>query len=210
MTRYGMAIDMLHCVGCDQCSVACKAEHNLPNGLWWTRARTMGAEEGFGEGLPSGTYPDTLAMSWFTLACQHCDMPACFAVCPTGATVKRKDGIVTVDQEKCIGCKSCIAACPYDGARTLVESEPQWFLEYATGDAAMPEHKGNTVEKCTFCVERIERGERPACVDVCQSLARYFGDLDDESSEIAQVLKKREYDQLLPDQGTNPCVFFLK
>lgn len=208
MTRYGMAIDTAHCVGCDQCSVACKIEHNLPDNVWWNRAKTMAGGSEAADGAPAGTFPN-LSMAWFTLACQHCDAPACVEACPTGASVKREDGIVTVNAEECIGCKSCMAACPYE-VRTLLDDEPQWYLEFAVGDQTMPAHVGNTVEKCTFCVERIERGERPACVDVCQACARYFGDLDDESSEIAQVLKEREWDQLLADQGTGPCVYFLK
>ena len=210
MTRYGMAIDTVHCVGCDQCSVVCKMEHNLPDGLWWSRARTQGAVIGFGEGVPAGKYPDTLSMYWFTLACQHCAEPACVEVCPTGASAKREDGIVTVDWEKCIGCNSCVAACPYEGVRTLSGDAPEWFLEFATGDAAMPEHKPNVMEKCTFCVERIDRGEKPACIDVCQACARYFGDLDDPESEVSKVLVEREYDQLLADMGTGPNVYFLK
>ena len=208
MTRYGMAIDMEHCVGCDQCSMAWKVEHNLPDDVWWNRAKAMVNGKKSEDGKPAGTFPD-LSMSWFTMACQHCDSPACVEACPTGASEKRDDGIVTVDAEKCIGCKSCIAACPYE-VRTLLDSEPQWQLEFSVGDPEVPEHKGNTVEKCTFCVQRIDRGERPACVDVCQACARYFGDLDDESSEISQILKEREYEQLYTDMGTGPCVYLLK
>lgn len=208
MTRYGMAIDTLFCVGCDQCSVACKVEHNLPDGVWWTRARTSSDPDGFACGRPEGTYPN-LKSSWYTSACQHCDNPPCLEVCPTGATVKREDGIVVVDQSVCIGCKSCIAACPYD-ARTLLEGEPAWALEFPVGDQEAPEHIAQTTEKCTFCVERIDRGERPACVDVCQAVARYFGDLDDPNSEVSKVLAERDYDQLLADQGTSPNVYFLK
>ncbi|MEC4176814.1 4Fe-4S dicluster domain-containing protein [Adlercreutzia sp. R7] len=204
-----MAIDTLFCVGCDQCSLTCKVEHNLPDEVWWSRARTSTDAEGFGCGLPEGTYPN-LSSSWYTLGCQHCDNPACLEACPTGATEKREDGLVTVDPEVCIGCKSCIAACPYEGVRTLLDEEPQWYLDFPVGDAAMPAHVGNTVGKCTFCVERIDRGERPACVDVCQAVARYFGDLDDPDSEISKVLAEREYDRLLEDQGTGPNVYFLK
>lgn len=209
MARYGMAIDTLFCVGCDQCSLACKVEHNLPDEVWWSRARTASDPDGYGYGLPAGTYPN-LTSSWFTLACQHCDNPACLEACPTGATEKREDGIVAVDPETCIGCKSCIAACPYEGVRTLIDEDPRWYLDFPVGDAAMPAHVGNTVEKCTFCAERIDRGERPACVDVCQAVARYFGDLDDPDSEISKILAEREYDRLLEDQGTGPNVYFLK
>ena len=130
-------------------------------------------------------------------------------VCPTGATTKREDGIVTVDYEKCIGCESCIAACPYTGVRTNAD-KPAWPLDFKVGDATVPDVVANTVSKCTFCIERIDRGERPACVDICYAYARYFGDLDDPESEISKVLAQREYDLLLEDQGTKPNVYFLK
>ncbi len=208
MTRYGMAVDTVFCVGCDQCSLACKVEHNLSNGVWWSRARTSSDPDGYALGCPEGTYPN-LKSSWYTLGCQHCDNPPCLKACPTGATQKREDGIVTVDVDVCIGCKSCITACPYD-VRTLLEEDPAWHLDFPVGDQAASSHVVNTVEKCTFCVERIDRGERPVCVDVCQAVARYFGDLDDPESEISKVLAERDYDLLLEDQGTGPNVYFLK
>lgn len=208
MTRYGMAIDMGQCVGCDQCSLMCKVEHNLPDGVWYSRAKVLASGKEASDGAPAGKFPN-LQMDFFTMGCQHCDNPACVEACPTGASVKRDDGIVTVDAQTCIGCKSCIAACPYE-VRTLLDSDPKWYLEFGVGDATVPDHIGNTVEKCTFCVERIDRGERPACVDVCQACARYFGDLDDPTSEVSKILKEREYDQMLANQGTGPCVFFLK
>lgn len=207
MTRYGMAIDTKRCVSCNRCAMVCIVEHNLPNRVLWNRAVTEGGDY---FRTPGGTYPAELSMKFYTVACQHCDNPPCEEACPTGATVKREDGIVTVDWEACIGCKSCIAACPYDGVRTLVEGEPQYHLDFQAGDAAVPQHVGNAVEKCTFCVERIDRGERPACVDVCFAHARYFGDLDNPNSEVSKVLQEREYDQLLQDQGTGPNVYFLK
>lgn len=207
MTRYGMAIDTKRCVSCNRCAMVCRVEHNLPDGVLWNNAKTDGGDW---FRTPGGTYPDNLNMTFYTLACQHCDNPACLEVCPTGATSKRDDGIVTVNAEECIGCQSCIAACPYEGVRTLLDSEPSYQLDFAVGDYAVPAHKGNTVEKCTFCVERIDRGEQPRCMDVCFAHARYFGDLDDPASKISQVLNEREYDQLLSDQGTGPCVYFLK
>lgn len=209
MTRYGMAIDVAHCVGCDQCSLACKMEHNLPDGLWWSRAKTIGSE-GFGEGIPTGKYPSTLEAGWYTLACQHCDNPACVEVCPTGASAKREDGIVIIDWEVCIGCKSCMAACPYEGVRSITKEEPKWFLNFSVGDPEVPAHVANAVEKCTFCVERIDRGETPVCVHVCHALARYFGDLDDPESDVSKAIASYDYDQLLVDQGTGPNIYFLK
>ena len=206
MTKYGMAIDMNRCVGCNLCSMACRAEHNLPNDVLYSKAVSVGGEH---FRTPSGKFPN-VKMRFYTLACQHCDTPACVSVCPTGASYKReKDGLVLVDTQKCIGCKSCIAACPYNGVRTLLPGELSYPVAFALGDWAVPEHIPNTVEKCTMCVERIDRGERPRCVDLCTPRARFWGDLDDASSEISTVLKTRKYEQLMTEQGTGPNVYFL-
>ena len=189
------------------CSNACRVDHNLPTNVLYTRAVTEGGDV---FRVPTGTYPDNLKIKFYTMSCQHCDAPACLAVCPTGATYKREsDGLVLVDQEKCIGCKSCIAACPYEGVRTLLDGAPKYPLDFALGDWEVPAHVGNTVEKCTFCVERIDRGERPLCVELCPAVARFFGDLDDPASEISKVLASRKYEQLLVEQGTAPNVYYL-
>jgi molybdopterin-containing oxidoreductase family iron-sulfur binding subunit len=148
-------------------------------------------------------------MSYYTLACQHCDMPACLAVCPANAITKRGDGIVAQDNEKCIGCKLCITACPYTGVRIFIEGEPQFSLDFAIGDADALLHYPNVAEKCQFCAHRIDRGDRPACVDICPAQARYFGDLDDSESEVSKILELRSYHQLLPEKGTGPNVYFL-
>ena len=208
MTKYGMAVDTNRCMGCNMCSMICRVEHNLPTELLYSRAVTEGGDY---FRVPGGTYPNDLTIKFYTLGCQHCDNPACVAVCPTGATTKREsDGLVLVDDAACIGCQSCIQACPYDGVRTLLSAEPDYPVDFPLGAYDAQEHIPNTVEKCTFCVERIDRGERPLCVDRCPALARYFGDLDDPNSEISQVLAAREYDQLHPEAGTNPNVYFLK
>jgi molybdopterin-containing oxidoreductase family iron-sulfur binding subunit len=186
--------------------MACKQEHNLPVGVLWSRGMTEGDEHFY---TPGGEYPSNLTMGFYTFACQHCDKPACVEVCPTGASSKREeDGIVLIDNEVCIGCGTCIQGCPYKGVRTLVE-EPEWYLEFAVGDSEI-EHRARTVEKCTFCVERIDRGERPACVDLCFAYARYFGDIEDPESEVSKVLAEREYDLLLPEESTGPNIYFLK
>lgn len=207
MTRYGMAIDKKRCVGCNRCATACIIEHNLPDGVLWNRAQSVGGDV---FRVAGGTYPDGLFMEFYTLSCQHCEQPACVEACPTGATVKREDGIVTVDYEQCIGCKSCIASCPYEGVRTLNDETPVYQVDFAVGDASVPAQIGGTVSKCTFCVERVDRGEQPRCINMCQARARYFGDLDDPESEISRILAEREYDRLLEDQGTGPNVYFLK
>ena len=208
MTKYGMAVDTKRCVACNSCSLSCRMDHNLPRGVLYSTAITEGGEY---FRTPGGTYPDKLTMRFYTLACQHCDKPACVEVCPTGASYKREeDGIVLIDNEKCIGCETCKAACPYDGVRTLLPVKLEYLLDFAVGDISIPEHIPSTVEKCTFCVERLDRGERPMCADQCTPRARYFGDLDDPASEISKVLKDRKHSQLLLEQGTGPNVFFLE
>lgn len=207
MTKYGMAIDTKRCMGCNMCSMACRVDHNLPNEVLYSTAVTDGGDH---FRVPTGSYPNNLKMKFYTMACQHCDNPACVEVCPTGAAYKREeDGLVLIDNEKCIGCKSCIAACPYEGVRTLLAADPAYPLDFQIGDHRTQEHIPNTVEKCTFCVERLDNSERPLCVDLCPAVARYFGDLDDSASEISKVLSERDYDQLLTEQGTGPCVYFL-
>lgn len=208
MTRYGMAVDTARCVGCNTCAMACKVENNVPDLVWWNRAKTEGGDFTY---TPEGTYPGDLHMMFYTWSCQHCDNPSCVEVCPTGASVKRDDGIVTVDWETCIGCKSCMTACPYDGVRTYIEPDgPVYTLDFAVGDSSVPAHKPGVVEKCTFCSQRIDRGEKPACVDVCRYTARFFGDLDDPSSEISQILESRDYDQMYVEEGTSPNFYLLK
>lgn len=208
MARYAMAIDMKACIGCNNCCMVCKVENNLPDNVWWSRAQTVGGDV---ENTPAGTYPNDLSMQFYTLSCQHCSNPACVAVCPTGASaVDEETGIVLVDYETCIGCKSCIEACPYTGVRTYIEGEPAYALDFAVGDQQISPHMANVVEKCTFCHHRVARGEQPACADVCRFMARTFGDVDDPNSEISKLLTTREYDQLLVEEGTEPSIYFLK
>ena len=158
MTRYGMAIDLSRCIGCNTCAVACKVSNNLPKDVWWNVVHTEGRD--FAD-TSKGTYGGEMQLSWLPVNCMHCENAVCEEVCPTGATVKRDDGIVTVDEETCIGCKSCMEACPYD-VRRLIENEPEYYLELPIGDPAAKSHKGGTVEKCDFCAGRIDRGEKSA------------------------------------------------
>ena len=153
MTRYGMAIDLSRCIGCNTCAVACKVSNNLPKDVWWNVVHTEGRD--FAD-TSKGTYGGEMQLSWLPVNCMHCENAVCEEVCPTGATVKRDDGIVTVDEETCIGCKSCMEACPYD-VRRLIENEPEYYLELPIGDPAAKSHKGGTVEKCDFCAGRIDR-----------------------------------------------------
>lgn len=102
------------------------------------------------------------------MQCQHCADPACLSVCPTGATQQREDGIVFVDTDLCIGCESCIKACPYEGVRTLISDNPEYYLEVEVGEFDAPPHKAGTVEKCTFCKNLVDRGDVPACMQLCR------------------------------------------
>lgn len=205
MTRYGMAIDLSRCIGCNTCAVACKVSNNLPKDVWWNVVHTEGRD--FAD-TSKGTYGGEMQLSWLPVNCMHCENAVCEEACPTGATVKRDDGIVTVDEETCIGCKSCMEACPYD-VRRLIENEPEYYLELPIGDPAAKSHKGGTVEKCDFCAGRIDRGEKPACMELCPGRARYWGDLDDPESEVSQFLSGRNATVLLEEEGTSPSVYYV-
>ena len=122
MARYGMVIDTKRCVGCNACSVNCKITNNLPETNWWTRVLTEGGDE---IDTPAGVFPD-VSMRYITVGCQHCENPACTKVCPVGATYKDPEtGVVRQDYDKCIGCRMCMAACPYTGVRSFNWEEPK-------------------------------------------------------------------------------------
>lgn len=206
MAHYGMVIDTTRCFGCNTCAVACKMANNLPVDMWWNRIYTVGGEA---RDTAEGTYPN-VSMSFLPVNCQHCENPACVAVCPTGATYRDGDtGIVMQNTEACIGCRYCIEACPYTGVRQYNYDEPQSYTDFALGDADAAPHLSVTVEKCTFCAHRVARGEQPACVELCPGRCRFFGDLDDPESEVSKLIASREYKQLLEDEGTRPSVYYL-
>lgn len=202
--RYGMAIDLKSCIGCHTCSVACKSANNLPNDMWWNRVLTIGGES---MDTAAGVYPNN-KMEFLPMNCQHCENAPCVKACPVGATYQREDGIVIQDYDKCIGCRMCMVACPYN-ARSFNWKKPEYYVEHAVGDFDAPEHQYNVVEKCTFCVNRIDRGEKPACMVLCPGRARYWGDLDDPESEVSKAIKGRNYVKLLEEKGTKPKVFYL-
>ncbi len=200
MTRYGMVIDLGRCLACGACSLACKSENGTPPGVLWSKVMIR----------ETGKFPATRRTALPT-QCMHCAKAPCVTVCPTGATTKRADGIVLVDYAKCIGCKLCESACPY-GARTFVQAikpyyEKYGFTPYET--LMYAKHKAGVEEKCTFCVDRIAQGKDPACVTTCPAYARTFGDLDDPKSEVAKLVAQGKTYQLLPEQGTNPSIYYL-
>ncbi|WP_276927405.1 4Fe-4S dicluster domain-containing protein [Parvibacter caecicola] len=204
--RYGFAIDTQRCIGCHTCAVGCRMENNLPQGTWWNRILTDGGEN---MDTPAGVFPD-ITMSYVPVACQHCENPACVKVCPVGATYTDPEtGVVRQDYDKCIGCRMCVAACPYTGVRSFNWEEPKYAIDFAIGSADVPAHQKHVVEKCTMCWHRLADGEEPACIRLCPERARFWGDLDDPNSEVAKVIASREYKQLLPEKGTKPSVYYL-
>lgn len=204
--RLGLVIDTKDCIGCHTCAVQCRNENNVPADIWWNRVTTEGGSQ---IDVPGGHWPDN-SMSYITVSCQHCSNPACAKVCPVGATYKDKEtGIVHQDYDKCIGCRMCMAACPYTGVRSFNWDTPKYHTGYDRGDGAVPRHQKHVVEKCILCEHRVARGQQPACVGVCPARARHFGDLDDPDSEVSQLIREREVMQLLPEKGTNPSVYYL-
>lgn len=200
MARYGMLIDLRRCVGCFACVMACKSEHSTPKGVTWNHVIV---EE-------KGEYPQA-RMTFIPTLCNHCTNPPCQKVCPTGATSKRADGIVTVNPQKCIGCQYCVVACPYQ-ARSFNKKTEGYFPKYGLTpfeQQGYKQHLKGTPGKCVFCYERVDQGLDPACVVSCPGRARIFGDLDDPQSEISELIKENETFQLLKNQGTQPSVYYI-
>ena len=207
MARYGMVIDLHRCFGCQACAAACKVANNLPKELVYNRVLTTGGATA--TDCAYGEYPNC-TLGFQPTQCMHCEEPACAEVCPTGATYKDENGIVCIDADLCIGCQACIKACPYEGVRTLVPENPTYYLDVVVGEIDAPAHTPGIVEKCTFCKNLVERGEDPACMQLCPGRARYWGDLDDPEAEVSKLLASgREVVVLNEDAGTSPKVFYL-
>ena len=211
MTRYALAIDLDRCTACQACVVACKMENNVPVSTPETfRNRKMTLRSRVVPLTREGQYPNA-SVGIYPVLCNQCDNPACVAACPTAATYKRQDGIVLIDWDKCIGCKYCMAACPYN-ARSYVEEE-QPAREYQNPDlaafykaSAPPKGK---VDKCTFCAHLVDKGQQPACVTACPAEARVFGDLNDPQSAVSQLLASRRNTVMRPEFKTKPMVHYL-
>lgn len=212
--RWGLVIDMKKCwpryqEGCRQCFAACQHAHNIPDIpnkeeeiKWiWTEPFVNAFPEQENEYIATGIKDKP-----FIVLCNHCENPPCVRVCPTKATFKRQDGIVTMDYHRCIGCRYCMAACPY-GARSFNFGDPRPYIK--DPNPAFPTREKGVVEKCNFCVERIEGGEAPACVAACPAGALIFGDLNDPGSEVRRILAERYTIRRKPELGTHPSVFYL-
>jgi molybdopterin-containing oxidoreductase family iron-sulfur binding subunit len=179
--------------------------NNLPVNIWRNRIDMDGGEY---IDTARGTFPDNLIKNWYPTACQHCTNPPCLPVCPVEATSIRDDGIVVVDNTLCIGCGSCVLACPYK-ARKVIESEVEYYTEHALGDYDAPKHISQTVEKCDFCIHRIDNGGMPACMEFCPSSARHWGDLDDPESDVSKYLQGKDTVRLLEEISTEPNCFYI-
>lgn len=176
--RYGFVIDQNRCIGCHACTVACKQEHNVPVGVNRTWVKY----------IEKGHYPDT-RRHFAVLRCNHCDDAPCIEICPTVALFRRRDGIVDFDSERCIGCQSCMQACPYDAL-------------YIDPDR-------DTAAKCNFDASRVDMGYKPACEVVCPTQAILSGDLDDPSSAVSRRIALEKVSVRKPEKGTRPKLFYV-
>jgi len=208
--KWGMVIDLQKCVGCDSCTVACKAENRTPPGISYNVVLEK----------EIGNFPH-LAKVNLPMPCMHCDNPPCVQVCPVRATFKLHNGIVTIDNDRCIGCRYCIVACPY-GARSYDFGETYEDEMLGFNDVTSPEYgiergeRGTrktpigTVRKCNFCLHRLERGEEPACVETCIGDARFFGNLNDPNSTVSKLASSPRAFTLKSELGAGPNVIYLK
>ena len=178
--KYGFVIDVQRCIGCHACTIACKEQWKVPVGHSRNWVKDMGIR---------GTFPD-LSQTFVTGQCMHCDHPPCVDACPSGATYKRDDGLVVIDDTTCIGCGYCIPACPYDAR----------FFDEGKGVA----------DKCNGCFERVAAGELPACTATCVGGARMFGDFNDPNSQVSLKIRNQTAVRLVTNEtDPGPNVYYL-
>lgn len=211
--RWAMVIDLRKCgsnAGCDSCIAACHLTHNVPemdnpkHEMKWIW--TEDYEDAF-HTQKSHYTEKAMEGKKVLMLCNHCDSPPCVRVCPTKATFKRNsDGIVMMDWHRCIGCRYCMVACPY-GSRSFNFVEPRPHLKEITRE--FPTRARGVVEKCTFCEERIDEGRLPSCVEACSYGAMFFGDLNDEKSQVRELLRGSHSIRRKPELGTEPQVYYL-
>ena len=199
--RYAMGVQIEKCIGCGKCVEACKIENDVPMEPYYFRTWveryiifadgevSVDSPNGGIDGFPPVESDKEILRTFFVpKLCNHCENPPCVQVCPVGATFKSQDGVVLVDEDYCIGCRYCIQACPY-GAR---------FLDPRT----------HTADKCTFCYHRITEGLLPACVEVCPTQARIFGELDKRSTPLNRMMRQSNIQVLKAHMNTEPKVFY--
>ena len=209
-TRWGMVIDMSKCKeGCTDCIEVCHTSHNVPDHgnakdeikwIWkapYKNSFTSKSHQYQQEGLTEKP---------FLTLCNHCDEPPCVRVCPTQATFKRDDGIVQMDFHRCIGCRFCMAGCPY-GSRSFNWRDPRENIKNL--NPKFPTRERGVVEKCNFCAERIDKGLNPSCQEACKEGVITFGNLNDPNSEIRKVLGEKRTMQRKTELGTAPSVFYV-
>jgi phenylacetyl-CoA:acceptor oxidoreductase subunit 1 len=213
--RWGMLVDLTKCVRCFGCLAACRVEHYLPIGMNWPKLVAM------------ETGGDRPTVSTYSVRCNQCHDAPCVDVCPTGATYRREDGIVAIDQDKCVGCRYCVVACPYQNRTFLSRDKDRGFFpgkiqtDFEKAGKKNYRHQVGTTEKCNFCAERIDAGlakglvpgvdreATPACVNTCPARALTFGDLDDPESEISRLIAGNKGFQLHPEYGTDPSIYYI-
>jgi Fe-S-cluster-containing dehydrogenase component len=209
--KWAMVIDLEKCIGCSACTIACKAENHTPPGVVYNPV----LEEEVGE------YPNVRRV-FMPRPCQQCDDPPCVPVCPVNATWKREDGIIVIDYNACIGCRYCLAACPYgaryfdfgdhytDGTPALQPYEeapgPEYGKEWTRNGDSSP--VGNA-RKCQFCIHRLDAGMLPACVVTCIGGAMHFGDKNDPESLVSEMIGSPRVKRLKEELGTDPKVYYL-
>ena len=194
MAKWSMVIDLDKCVACQGCSIACRFENNTP--VVAPDEARLGRAMRWNDVFPmpvnptedTGEYPNVKS-EYVPRPCMHCENPPCLRVCPTGATYQRDDGLVLIDYDKCIGCRYCMEACPYDAR----------YLDPERGVA----------DKCTFCVHRLDAGQPPACVETCVGGSRHYGDLNDPSSDVAKLLATRDHVVIYEEAGTGPAFYYI-
>jgi Fe-S-cluster-containing dehydrogenase component len=210
--RWAMVIDVQKCLrrpDCTACTSACHKAHNVPESVDAAHEIKWIWKEPFERAFPSEQYAypvDTLREAPVLVLCNHCNAPPCVRVCPTGATWRRQDGVVMMDSHRCIGCRYCVAACPY-GSRSFNWSDPRRQLRSLNPD--YPTRTKGVVEKCTFCEERLATGRMPACADACPDGAIICGDLGDASSTVRTALRARYSVRRKAGLGTEPGVYYL-
>ena len=221
-TQWAMVIDVQKCLREEvrqACARACRRAHNLPDMpdpkheiKWiWTEA--------YQNAFPDQTHPrhaPVVREQPVLVMCNHCKKPPCVRVCPTQATWRRDDGIVMMDMHRCIGCRYCMAACPY-GSRSFTWQDPQPYIpkdENGQLPSDYPTRGKGVVEKCTFCAERIREGRQPACVEAANAIpvakdALTFGNLADPESRVSRILRKEHTICRRPSLGAEPSVYYI-